>query len=152
MLNARRLAGASLAVQLVGETLDLVPASLVAKDLGVSDDLVYGWSYGRSAITLGDALAAPVSFGRRLLVLSLEHVDLRRLAVVDPHEAMNLLLTTLGRLLLVSQQPLPDEDEMRRRELRQRIEQCRLAERQSADLARGYEAELRQLEQKGEGK
>lgn len=70
LLSPRRHQGALLAQQLVSVALQEHSAPAVASHLGVSRDLVYGWGYGKSALTLGDLLACPPAFGARLLALA----------------------------------------------------------------------------------
>lgn len=70
VLNPRRHQGALLAQQIVTVALREHSASAVARHLGVSRDLVYGWGYGKTAVTLGDLLACPPAFGLRLLALA----------------------------------------------------------------------------------
>lgn len=70
VLNPRRYQGALLAQQLVSVALIEHAPRSVAAHLGVSPDLVYGWRYGKSALSLGDLLACPSPFGLRLLALA----------------------------------------------------------------------------------
>ena len=136
--------------QLVTLALSSCPAPVVARRLGVSVDLVYGWGYGRSLPTMGHIIQAPRSFSRRLLVLSLERISIADLAHADPHEAVGELLCYLGALLVVTRRPL---EELTDQELTKAIEDARHAETEGARVARTLEAErLRRQGAKGAGK
>ena len=135
---------------IVRQSLVACPAPVVASRLGVSEDLVHGWVKGRSLPNLGHVLMGPASFGRRVLLLSSQRLDLVALAPTDPREAVSLLLCTLGGLLVMSKRPI---ESLSDRELRQAIEDSRSTEQQAKDLAGVYEAELqRRAEQPRERK
>lgn len=70
VLSPRRHEGALLAQRFVSLALQEHSAPAVARHLGVSRDLVYGWSYGKTVFGLGDLLACPSPFGLRLLALA----------------------------------------------------------------------------------
>lgn len=124
--------------ELVRLALLACPAPVVARRLRCSPELVRGWVGGKSLPNLRHMLDAP-AFGRRLVVLAGEQIDVRSLVQHSPREALGLLLCTLGGLLLATQRPLPD---LPAEEVKRIAEQARDAAEQAADLARLAEAEL----------
>ncbi len=146
--SPNRLAGAQLAQQLTAHAFDTVPAPTVARHLGVSRELAYGWATGKTSITLADVLGGPRGFSRCLLVLARERVDLVTLAPVEPRDAVGLLLVTLGGLLVISKRPI---EQLSEQELQQAIEDSRETERQAGDLARTFEAEKRRRDERKDG-
>lgn len=134
--------------ELVRLALLACPAPVVARRLRCSPDLVRGWTGGKSLPNLGHVLASPPVFGLRLLTLTREAVDLRPLVQRDPHEAVALLLCSLGALLLATKRPLED---LSIEELRDVADKGRAAEAQGAEVARAAEAVLaRKLAEKKE--
>lgn len=123
------------------------PAPVVARRLGCSRELVTGWAHDKSAPNINHILRSPPVFGLRLLALTREAVDLRPLVQRDPHEAVALLLCSLGSLLLATKRPLED---LSIEELREVASKGRAAEEQGAQIAREAEAVLaRKLAEKG---
>lgn len=133
---------------LVHLSLLACPAAVVARRLRCSRELVTGWAHGKSAPNLNHLLGAPPAFSLRLVALTREAIDLRPLIQRDPHEAVALLLCSLGSLLLMTKRPL---EELSIEELREVADKGRAAEEQGATVAREAEAVLaRKLAEKKE--
>lgn len=125
--------------ELVRVALLACPAPVVARRLRCSPELVRGWTGGKSLPNVRHLLDAPPAFGLRLLALCREQIDVRPLVQRDPHEAVALLLCSLGGLLLATRRPL---HELSVEELREVADKGRAAEEQGAQIARAAEAEI----------
>lgn len=99
----------------VADALDACPASVVARRLGCSQELVRGWRAGKSLPNLDHLARAPRRFTLSILASLDAHVrGAQQLAAVDPAEALRLLYLAFGALLAdLSRKPLdqrsPDE-------------------------------------------
>lgn len=102
--NPVRRRGAELAQRFVVEALGVCSASLIARHLGVSPDLVRGWGQGRSALSLGDVLAAPLAFRLRMVTL-LGEVEDRGAARQDPAQLLSRSQALLSELVLACVHP-----------------------------------------------
>lgn len=99
LLSQRDLARVE-ARELVTQALQVSDAPQVARRIGCSVELVYGWTYGRSVPNLEHLLRAPRAFALRLLVLAREQIDAAQVLRRDPQEALYLATLALGGLLV----------------------------------------------------
>lgn len=126
---ALQVVSASPPAKIVGEprlwlvdALDACPASVVARRLGCSQELVRGWRTGRSLPNLDHLARAPRRFTLRVLASLDAHVrGLDQLAMVDPDEALRLLYLAFGALLAdLSRKPLDQRTPEEAREIEDR--------------------------------
>lgn len=129
----------------IAEALEVCEASVVARRLGCSPELVRGWRTGKSLPNLDHLARAPRRFSYRVLTCLGDHLRASSLAASDPQEALRLLYLAFGALLAeLSKKPLDQRSPEEAAEIRDRAaeveEQAAEIRRLAAERARTVEA------------
>mgnify|MGYP000143149846 CR=1 FL=1 len=108
----------------VADALEACPASVVARRLGCSQELVRGWRNGRSLPNLDHLARAPRRFTLRVLASLDAHVaDIDQLVRVDPDEALRLLFLAFAAVLAdLSRKPLGERSAKERLEIEEKLD------------------------------
>lgn len=108
----------------VADALEACPASVVARRLGCSQELVRGWRNGRSLPNLDHLARAPRRFTLRVLASLDAHVaDIDHLVRVDPEEALRLLFLAFAAVLAdLSRKPLGERSVKERLEIEEKLD------------------------------
>lgn len=129
----------------LAEALEVCEASVVARRLGCSSELVRGWRTGKSLPNLDHLARAPRRFSLRVLTCLGDHLRADQIAHQDLDEALRLLYLAFGALLAeLSRKPLDQRDPREAAEIRDRAaeleEQAATIRRIAADRVRTAEA------------
>jgi hypothetical protein len=126
-----------------------VPA--IARRLGVSLDLVYGWGTGKSLPNLSHLARAPRRFSLRVLASLGDHLLADQVAHQDLDEALRLLYLAFGALLAdLSRKPLDERTPKEAREIADRA--AEIEQQQAAILRRLATEQARTVEAPQEGR
>ncbi len=129
----------------IAEALEVCDASIVARRLGCSPELVRGWRNGKSLPNLDHLARAPRRFSYRVLTLLGDHLRADQIAVQDPSEALRLLYLAFGALLAeLSRKPLDQRNAEEAAEIRDRAAEI---EEQAAKIRRLASEQARTVEE-----
>lgn len=134
----------------IHEALNGEDVSAIARRLGCSPELVYGWGTGKSLPNLGHLARAPRRFSLRVLASLGDHLLADQIAHQDPREALRLLYLAFGALLAdLSRKPLSERTPEEAREIADRAAEI---EQQAAILRRLATEQARTVEAPQEGR